>query len=124
MNGLDAQQKKDSKVIIKIMREATGSRPVMWGENIIGFGHKHLVYNSGRELDWFLTGFSPRKGKMSLYCMCRNKKFNSLLKKLGKHKSSKGCLYIKKLEDVDGGMLAEMIKISVEDMINLGDCSW
>ncbi len=124
VNALDTQQKKDSKAIIKMMRESTGSKPVMWGENIIGFGHKHLVYKSGRELDWFLTGFSPRKGKMSLYCMCRNKQFEKLLKKLGKHKSGKGCLYVNKLDDVDTDILAKLIDISVQDMIELGDGSW
>ena len=124
VNRLESQQRKDSKSVIKMMRAATGSKPVMWGDAIIGFGHKHLIYKSGRELDWFLTGFSPRKGKMSLYCMCRNKKFNMLLKKLGKHKAGKGCLYINKLDDVDSEVLSNMIEISVEEMIDLKDGSW
>lgn len=121
VNGLEGQQKKDSKAIIKMMRAASGSKPVMWGDSIVGFGHKHLVYKSGRELEWFLTGFSPRKGKMSVYCMCRNKKFDTLLQKLGKHKSGKGCLYINKLDDVDAEVLSKLIEISVQETRQLKD---
>ena len=124
VNAQDTQQKKDSKAIIKMMREATGAKPVMWGDSIIGFGNKCLKYASGRELDWFLIGFSPRKGKISLYCMCRNKRFNQLLKKLGKHKSGKGCLYIKTLDDIDHEVLAKMFQVSVNAMKNSGEGTW
>ncbi|HIN84262.1 MAG TPA: DUF1801 domain-containing protein [Phycisphaerales bacterium] len=98
---VDAGRQSDCKAIVKMMRQATGSKPAMWGESIIGFGDEHLIYASGRELDWFKIGFSPRKKEISLYLMFNNKSLSTLLKKLGPHRAGKGCLYIKSLEGLD-----------------------
>ncbi len=98
---VDADRQSDCKAIVKMMRDATGVKPAMWGESIIGFGDEHLIYASGRELDWFKIGFSPRKKEISLYLMFNNKSISALLKKLGPSRAGKGCLYIKSLEGLD-----------------------
>jgi hypothetical protein len=98
------------------MKAATGATPKMWGDSIVGFGNCHLKYASGRELDWFYVGFSPRKAGLSLYLTCDLSKYAPLLKKLGSHKTGKGCLYIKKLDDVDVDVLKELVADSVEEM--------
>ncbi|GAC1488751.1 MAG: hypothetical protein NVS1B13_17530 [Flavisolibacter sp.] len=92
------------------MEKATTAKGKMWGSSIIGFGDNHLIYESGRELDWFVMGFSPRKQNFALYILSPVDKQQSLLKELGKHKTGKGCLYINKLEDVDMTILKEIIK--------------
>lgn len=104
----DKEQQKDSRTIIELMQKATKSTPKMWWSAIIGFGDRHLIYDSGRELDWFVMGFSPRKNALSLYITgaVENTK---LMEKLGKHKAGKGCLYIKKLSDIDTDILDELI---------------
>lgn len=112
----DAQKKADSKTIVKIMKEATGDKPKMWGSSIVGFGTYHYKYKSGQEGDWMLTGFSPRKANLSIYIMPGFKKYGDLLKKLGPHKHSVGCLYIKKLEDIHLPTLKKIITQSVRDM--------
>jgi hypothetical protein len=115
LNGIENEQKrKDAKAIAKMMREATGTRPKMWGTSIVGFGDHRYKYASGREGDWFLTGFSPRKQNLTLYVMYGLKGHAKLLKRLGKHKTGKGCLYINKLADVDTDVLRELIALSVE----------
>ena len=86
----------------------------MWGAAIIGFGDRHLVYDSGRELDWFIMGFSPRKQNFALYITGAVEKQQALLKKLGKHKTGKGCLYINKLEEIDVAILKEIIAKGLE----------
>ena len=93
----DQQQRKDSFTILSMMQKATGDKPKMWGKNIIGFGTVYLKYASGRELDWFKMGFSPRKQNLTLYGLGVSKS-GDLLKKLGKHKTGVGCLYINKLK--------------------------
>ena len=103
----DEQKQKDSFAILEMMRKASKSEGVMWGSSIIGFGNMQLKYESGRELDWFKMGFSPRKEALTLYGLLGGKEF---LDKLGKHKTGKGCLYIKKLEDVDKKILEQMIE--------------
>jgi hypothetical protein len=105
----NAQQKEDSKVILEMMQRITGDEPKMWGSAIVGFTDVHLVYDSGRELDWFKLGFSPRKGKMTLYVLGQEDQAG-LLAKLGKHSTGKGCLYINKLADVDLGVLEQIIE--------------
>ncbi len=110
----DDSQRKDAKQIAKIMREVTGKRPALWGANIVGYGSYRYRYASGREGEWFLTGFSPRKGSFSLYIMDGFRSYGSLLKKLGKHKTGKSCLYVKRLDDVDIDVLRELIERSVE----------
>lgn len=109
----DPQKRKDAKAVHKLMREATGCRAAMWGPAIIGYGNVHLRYESGRELDWFLTGFSPRKQNLSLYVLDTIGEDHRLLKKLGKYKAGKGCLYIKQLADVDVEVLRELIETAV-----------
>ncbi|MGA1583761.1 MAG: DUF1801 domain-containing protein [Saprospiraceae bacterium] len=113
----DVQQRADSFALVDIMREETGEEPVMWGGSIIGFGHYHYVYESGREGDWFLTGFSPRKGKISVYLMNGFSKVEELLGQLGPHKTGKSCLYIKRLADIDESVLRQLIKLSVAKKI-------
>ena len=112
VNKQSAQQKKDSKALIKIMREVTGSKPAMWGESLIGFGDVHLKYASGRELDWFKIGFSPRKNNLSLYVLCESPLVDSLLKQLGPHKRGKGCLYIRSLDIIELTVLEKIIKLA------------
>ncbi|MFM9840025.1 MAG: DUF1801 domain-containing protein [Cyclobacteriaceae bacterium] len=105
----DAQKQKDAFAIIGLMEKATKAKGKMWGSAIIGFGDQHLKYESGRELDWFVMGFSPRKQNLTLYIFGAVEKQQTLLKKLGKHKTGKGCLYINKLEEVDMAVLREII---------------
>jgi uncharacterized protein DUF1801 len=110
----DGPLRKDCNTLIRIMKKVTGSAPKMWGPSIIGFGKYHYKYESGHEGDMCLTGFSPRKPNISLYVMAGLPGQEELLKKLGKHKASKGCLYIKKLEDVDLAVLESIIKRAVD----------
>jgi len=112
----DEEKRKDSFEILKIMTQVTKEEPKMWGSSIVGFGSYHYKGASGREGDWLLTGFSPRKQNLTLYLMGGFNTHTDLLKKLGKHKTSVGCLYIKKLEDVDVKVLKELIKKSMKVM--------
>ncbi len=111
----DEQQRTDSLRLLEIFKKATGEDPKMWGPSIIGFGRRVLKYESGRELDWMITGFSPRKGTFALYSLTGSDKADELLAKLGKHKTGKGCLYIKKLLDIDESVLAILIKSSLAE---------
>lgn len=110
------KKRKDSFKIMELMREVTGEKPAMWGKSIVGFGSYHYKYASGREGDWFLTGFSPRKQSLTLYIMPGFDRYESLLGNLGKYKTGKSCLYINKLEDVDRTILQEIIKQSVNHL--------
>jgi len=110
------KRKKDAFVILELMRKITNSEPAMWGPSIIGFGSYHYKYASGREGDWFLTGFSPRKLCLTLYIMSGFKKYDEMLLKLGKYKTGKSCLYINKLEDIDMKILEKLISASVASM--------
>lgn len=110
----DPQRRKDCRQLMKMMKEATGAKPVMWGPSIIGFGTYHYKYASGREGDGLIVGFSPRKRDLSLYLTCDLTEYADLLARLGKHKRGKGCLYVKKLEDIDLDVLQQMIRHSVE----------
>jgi hypothetical protein len=112
----DEQTREDCFEILKIMKQVTREEPKMWGASIVGFGSYHYKDASGREGDWMLTGFSPRKQNLTLYLMGGFDAQADLLKKLGKHKTSVGCLYIKKLADVDKKVLKELIKNSVKAM--------
>jgi hypothetical protein len=109
----EAQKRKDAFTIIEMMEKATKAKPKMWGPAIVGFGDKRLKYDSGRELDWFVMGFSPRKQNLTFY-VCGAVEGEALRKKLGKHKTGKGCLYINKLEEVDLSVLKEIIKKGAE----------
>ena len=106
----DAQKQKDALVIVELMEKATKATAKMWGTAIIGFGDKLLKYESGRELQWFVMGFSPRKANLAFYISGTVEKQQALLKKLGKHKTGKGCLYINKLEEVDVTVLKKIIE--------------
>ena len=99
---------KDCNKIIEMMSSVTKAEPKMWGTSIIGFGNQHLKYASGRELDWLIIGFSPRKQNLVLYMLCGLEE-KSLLEKLGKHKRGKGCLYVKRLSDVDEKVLKQIM---------------
>ena len=105
----EEQKRKDAAIILEMMEKATKAKAKMWGSSIIGFGDRHLKYESGRELDWFVIGFSPRKQNFAFYISGAVEKQPALLKKLGKYKTGKGCLYITKLEDVDLAILKEII---------------
>jgi len=114
LNGItDEAKRADSFEILKMMRLIAKQEPKMWGSSIVGFGSQHLKYESGRELEWFTIGFSPRKQNLTLYGM-GNWLETDLLKKLGKHKTGVGCLYIKKLADVDVKVLKELLKQAVK----------
>ena len=111
----DEQKRKDSFVLLEMMKEASGEEPKMWGPSIIGFGNKRYKSpKTGREVDWLLIGFSPRKANLSLYLTVDLKKHAAALKKLGKHKTGVGCLYINKLEDIDLKVLKGMIEASLK----------
>jgi hypothetical protein len=116
----DVQQREDAFKVLEIMKEITGEPPRMWGPSMVGFGQFHYVYASGHEGDTFLTGFSPRKSALVLYFLSGlEERFAGQLKKLGKVKTSKGCLYIKKLADVDLAVLREMIQANVAHVTEL-----
>jgi hypothetical protein len=112
----DEQVRDDCAALVKLMKEITGSAPKMWGPSIIGFGRYHYKYDSGHEGYACLTGFSPRKQNITLYVMPGFTEHPELLKKLGKHKAGKGCLYVKKLEDIDIDVLERLIKYSVDSL--------
>jgi|ERR1043166_725003 hypothetical protein len=114
----DEQQREDALAVLKMMKKVTGMKPTMWGSGIIGFGHCHYKYQSGHEGDCCIIGFSPRKGTLSLYFMPGVEIFKSHLKKLGKHKTGKACLYVKKLSDIDIDVLRDMMEICFEKMQN------
>jgi hypothetical protein len=108
----DETKRADAKTLAKMMQAATGEKPKMWGPSIIGFGSVHYVYDSGREGDMPLVGFSPRKPALVLYGVARAAE--AMLPKLGKYTTGKGCLYIKKLADVDVKVLDKMIAFAVK----------
>ncbi|HET9911825.1 MAG TPA: DUF1801 domain-containing protein [Anaerolineales bacterium] len=108
----DEQKRKDSLEIVRIMEQITKEKPKMWGTSIVGFGSYHYKGASGREGDWMLLGFSPRKQNLTLYLAGGLEHYQSLLNKLGKHSTGKGCLYIKKLNDVSVDVLKELISES------------
>jgi hypothetical protein len=112
----DDDRRKDCQTLVRIMKAAVGTPPKMWGTSIVGFGHYHYKYASGRENDWFLAGFSPRKQDLTLYIMAGFDRYDALMAKLGKHKTGKSCLYIKRLADVDVAVLQELISASVKHM--------
>ncbi|HYJ88215.1 MAG TPA: DUF1801 domain-containing protein [Pyrinomonadaceae bacterium] len=112
----DEVRRDDCFAVLEIMKDVTGEEPKMWGPSIVGFGRYHYKYESGREGEWMITGFSPRKGDLTLYIMPGFEAFPDLMKRLGKFKTGKSCLYIKKLEDVDRGVLRQLVKQSVRKM--------
>jgi hypothetical protein len=113
----DEQKRQDCYDVLALMQEVTGQEPKMWGNSIVGFGSYHYRYASGREGDWFLTGFSPRKQNMTLYIMAGFEQYDELMAKLGKHKIGKSCLYIKRLSDVDQDTLRELVRQSADYVV-------
>ncbi|MDQ7026714.1 MAG: DUF1801 domain-containing protein [Anaerolineae bacterium] len=117
LNAVKPEKKReDSLAIMKMMEEVTGEQATMWGTSIVGFGSYHYKYESGREGDMMLVGFSPRKQAITLYNLTNAENSDNLLSKLGKYKTGKGCLYIKKTEDVDMDVLRELVQQSAQHM--------
>ena len=108
----DEKKRKDAFAIVELMKNVTKEEPRMWGSAIVGFGSYHYKGKSGREGDWMMTGFSPRKQNLTIYLMSGFESYDKLLKKLGKYKTGKSCLYITRLEDIDIKVLKELIKSS------------
>lgn len=107
------KRRQDSFVVLKMMTEATGEEAKMWGSSIVGFGQYHYKYASGREGDWFVIGFSPRKQSLTLYIMDGFAGYADLMQRLGKYTTGKACLYINKIEDIDQNVLRELVEKSV-----------
>lgn len=112
----DVQKRKDAKKVSAMMRRATGSRATMWGDSIVGFGKYRYSNTAGKQFQWPITGWSPRARNLTIYVMPGFSRFDSLMKKLGKHKTGKSCLYINRLSDVDEDVLETLITESVARM--------
>lgn len=112
----DEQRRTDCLAVVELMRRATGTAPRLWGANIVGFGKYRYQYESGRSGEWPVIGFSPRKNDLTLYLMAGFEKHPELMAKLGKYKTGKSCLYLKRLADVDIGVLERLIALAVEAM--------
>lgn len=115
----DDKKRADSYVILNLMKEVTGEEPKMWGKSIVGFGTYHYKYKSGREGDWFKAGFSPRKSALTLYIMSGFEDYEDLMAELGKYKTGKSCLYIKKIEDIDLKVLEKLVEKSLKHLDRL-----
>ncbi|MCY4477909.1 MAG: DUF1801 domain-containing protein [Gammaproteobacteria bacterium] len=111
------RRREDARTVTAMMKRITGWEPTMWGPSIVGFGEYHYRYDSGREGDFLITGFSPRKNALTIYIMPGFTRHDALMKKLGKHKTGRSCLYINKLDDVDLSVLEELIGSSVNYMV-------
>lgn len=114
----DPNRREDCLRLLEIFEEEVGAPAVMWGDAIVGFGTYHYVYKSGREGDWMLAGFSPRKRNISLYIMSGFEGVEDIMSRLGKHKTGKSCLYINKLADIDEAALRELIQRSLTYLKN------
>lgn len=112
-------RKQDALTMLEMMETISGCKPEMWGDSIIGFGSQSYTYASGRSGEWMKIGFSPRKTALTLYVIGGYDQASMLLEKLGKHKLGKSCLYIKKLDDVNLGVLAELIGVSFNSSMNV-----
>ncbi len=112
------RRREDSLVMLNLMEEVTGEPAEMWGTSIVGFGSYHFRYESGREGDFMLTGFAPRKQALTLYIMGGHERHAALFARLGKHRTGSSCLYINKLADIDMDVLRELVAASVEYMRN------
>jgi len=105
----DLQRRKDCRALMRVMFRLTGNRAKMWGANIVGYGSYHYRYASGREGDFFLMGFSPRKQALTIYVVAGFSRFPRLMQRLGKYRTGKSCLYVKRLDDVDPDVLEELL---------------
>ncbi|HET6989099.1 MAG TPA: DUF1801 domain-containing protein [Kribbella sp.] len=113
--GIAGGRGEDARALNDLMIEVTGLEPAMWGPSIIGYGDRHLVSARGREVDWFDIGFAARKQALTIYLSYGLEGYGDLLGKLGPHTTGVGCLYVKRLADVDSGILTELVRRSVED---------
>lgn len=118
-NTVDEPVRSDCFTIVEMMKEATKAEPKMWGPAIIGFGDYHYKYESGRENDWFIIGFSPRKQNITLYLGYNLGALETTLQRLGKYKTGKGCLYIKKISDIDQNVLRELIDKAIAHTLSV-----
>ncbi len=110
------RRREDARRVLSLMQQVTGEPPTMWGASIVGFGSYHYTYASGREGDWPIVGFAPRKQNLVLYIMPGFARYDTLLARLGKHRTGKSCLYVNKLADIDLAVLEELVRESVADM--------
>ncbi|MFQ5606811.1 MAG: DUF1801 domain-containing protein [Candidatus Zixiibacteriota bacterium] len=115
----DKERRQDCETVLKLMKELTGERPKMWGTSMVGFGEYHYKYDSGREGDFFKTGFSPRKPNLTLYIMPGFEKYPELMDKLGKYKTGKSCLYINRLDDIHLPTLKKLVRLSYSHMTKM-----
>jgi predicted CopG family antitoxin len=115
----EEKRRQDCRVVLDLMEAATKASPEMWGSSIVGFGRYRYKGKSGREGEWMITGFSPRKNDLTIYIMSGFEHFPDLMRRLGKYKTGKSCLYIKKLDDVDLNVLKELVEKSVEKMAEI-----
>lgn len=117
LNGVDNEERKnDCFKLLELFEQWTNEPPKMWGQSIIGFGSYHYKYDSGREGDWFLTGFSPRKQYLTIYITAGFEKYDEVMSELGKYKTGSSCLYVKRLSDIDIDKLKTLVEKSVSYM--------
>ncbi|HEX6307702.1 MAG TPA: DUF1801 domain-containing protein [Longimicrobiales bacterium] len=110
----DSARRADCARVLELMKDVTGAEPLMWGASIVGFGRYRYRYASGREGEWFITGFSPRKNSLTLYIMAGFDRYDDLLARLGRYSTGKSCLYVKRLSDVDADVLRELVAASAQ----------
>lgn len=124
LNAVENEKRRaDALLMLELMQNITKREAVMWGSSIVGFGSYHYKYASGREGDWLLTGFSPRKNDLTVYIMNGFSRYTELMENLGKYKTSVSCLYIKNLEDINTKVLKQLIRKSLSDMRKIYECS-
>ena len=111
----DDARREDCRTVLALMKGATGEEPRMWGESIVGFGSYHYRYATGREGDWFVMGFSPRKRDLTLYISAGVERYPGILSRLGRYATGRSCLYIKRLADVDPAVLGELVETAAKD---------
>jgi hypothetical protein len=116
----DEQRREDCFSLLELMRRVTGAGPVLWAGGIVGFGDYHFRYSSGREGDWFEAGFASRKASIAVYVMPGLEAHGEILERLGKHKTGVGCVYIKRLADVDTDVLEELLSSAVHELRSAG----
>jgi Domain of unknown function (DU1801) len=115
----DPERRRDCEALVALMSRVTGEPPAMWGAGIVGFGQYHYRYDSGREGDMCVTGFASRKGDISIYLVAEGTEQAALLQRLGRHKMGKACLYVRRMSEVDAGVLEQMVRQSVDEVRRL-----
>ena len=112
----DQKRRQECFAVLELMKQVTKQEPKMWGSSMVGFGSYHYKYASGREGDWFLTGFSPRKRDLTIYLMCGFSEHKALMQQLGRFKTGVSCLYVKSIQDIDLRVLKKLVKASVDQL--------